>query len=84
MLVAGVAHSGRAQERADSTLTELTFLRGESWMATARRLMLHSCGKRRRGEAAVNVKKYVSRRQVAELCERTVDVLFSDASDAKG
>ena len=53
MLVAEMAHSDQAQKRATVTLAEITLLKGESWMAAARRLVLHvRAANRGRDEAA--------------------------------
>lgn len=41
ILMAEVAPSGQAQKRAEATVEEMALLHGESWMAAARRLVLH-------------------------------------------
>ena len=89
MLVAEVAHSGQAQKRAAVALDEIRLLQGESWMAAARRLVLHvraATADETRPHASEEAYfwRYVSGRQVAELCERAVNLFFASASDRNG
>ena len=89
MLVAEVAHSGQAQRRAAVALDEIRLLQGESWMAAARRLVLHvraATADETRPHASEEAYfwRYVSGRQVAELCERAVNLFFASASDRNG
>ena len=89
MLIAEVAHSGQAQKRAEAALTEITLLQGESWMVAARRLVLHvraatANEARPHTSGGVHFWRYVSGREVAELCERSVDPFFTSASDRNG
>ena len=41
ILVADIAPPGQALKRAEVALEEMTLIQGESWMAAARRLVLH-------------------------------------------
>jgi len=89
ILVAEVAHSGQAQKRAEAALTEIKLIQGESWMAAARRLVLHvraatADEARPHTSEEVHFWRYVSGRKVAELCERAVNLFFTSASDRNG
>ena len=89
ILVAEVAPSGQAQKRAEVALEEMTLIQGESWMAAARRLVLHM-----RAVTADETKphaseeqyfwRYVAGKHVSELCERAVNLFFTSESDRNG
>ena len=86
MLVAEVAHSGQAQKRAAVARTETTLLKRESWMTAARRLVLHvraatADETRPHTSEEIYFRRHASGRQVAELCERAVNLIFPSASD---
>ena len=74
LLVAEVAHSGPAQKRATLALAEITLLKGGSWMAAARRLVLHVSAAtadetKPHTSEEFSFWRYAPGRQVAELCE---------------
>ena len=89
MLVAEVANSGQAQKRVTVALAEIAILKAESWMAAARRLVLHvhaatTDETRPHKSEEVYFWRYAPGRQVVELCERAVNLFFLSASDRNG
>ena len=84
-----MALAGQAQKRAEAVLENITLMPGESWMAAARRLVLHM-----RAGTADETKPYASEEQyfwrcmagkhVSELCERAVNLFFTSESDRNG
>ena len=89
MLVAEVAHSGQAQTRVAVALAEKTLLKGESWMVAAHRLVLHvrvATAEETRPHTSEEtyLLRFASGKQVAELCERVVNLFSPSASDCDG
>lgn len=89
MVVAEVAHSGHAKKGTEAALVEIKLLQGKSWITAARQLVSHiraATGDEARPHASEEVyfMRYVWVRQVAELCERAVNVFFTCGPDRNG